>query len=142
MKQKIKDVALVRSLCQQWANVALTKWSWACQRNAKILDDLLRDYDKKVADERLELALTGGKGEVMYDGDRRDFYKMTKENTKKLRDFIRKHDEDEIEIPDDTMYVAKDFSEVKDNIPMLELFVKFGIINGDVEKLIEEKGQD
>lgn len=77
-----------------------TKLKYAIERTGENLNDVGKDYNKKLKDIKLELAYSDEKGKVPFTVDEQGerVYDYTKENLKKLDEQIEKLYESEIEI--------------------------------------------
>lgn len=112
----------------------LTKFGYACLKGCSLIESVLSTEDSLLKDKRNELASVDEKTKNLILTEKNE-YTYTRENHQKLIDFIKEQDEREVEF---TPYIAKDFSEIKNNLDIIDLLNGI-IVDVDLEKYIEEQ---
>lgn len=130
MKTTIGKLIEVRTYCELYSGMKLTKFVYACKKNLDKLNEALKEHDVLMADKRIELCVLGENKEVLQD--EKGGYRFTPENLKKLNEFYRNELSKEIQYEG---YIATDFSDIKEDINALEALNGF-VIDVNIEELI------
>jgi hypothetical protein len=134
MKITISKLWKIRSLCKVFStSEKLTKFVYACKRNADLLDTTLKQSDKEV--EALRYKYAAEKDGAIITNKETGSVVIDK---KHLIDFDREVEnvlEKEIDMPE--FYKAQKFDEIKNDLNSMTL-LNGNVIDVDIESLIED----
>lgn len=129
MKTTIQNALVLRLNLKNFTNLT-TKFGYGANKLNVRLNNALKEFDELIEDKRVELASVDEKGNLISTDKG---YSFTKENAKKLADFIREESQKEIEIEP---YIVEDYSVIAESLELLELFNGW-LINVDIQSLLK-----
>lgn len=109
-----------------------SKFGYACSKAVTNINTVLKKDDEELEDKRHELASVDDKGNIILTDKG---FQYTKENYKKLIDFIKQQELKEVEY---TPYIATSFKEVENDISILEALDGI-VVNFDIDTFYKEE---
>jgi len=130
-KVSIEKLIIVNNLCQMFSSGKLSKFSYGCKRVADKLTPILKnEFDEVVNEKRINLAITGEKGEILVD--EKNNARLTPEKLIELNRFSKELQKKELEVE---LYQITDIEPIKEDLNTLEMFNGI-IIDVDIEAML------